>query len=399
MVHLCLGLSDWPDHSGRPGHRVSDPFRQSQQCAIRDRGWTGWQPLVHRDIGNKIGRITPSGQVTEFPVSLDPGDIKAGPDGNLWFTESEPMPPQPGQRNKIGRVTPTGQVTEFPLTGFLMSGEAFGPDGNLWFTEGVYEPFAGGPPGAAKRVEFLSRITPAGQITEIPLSGFAGGGEITFGPDGNLWYTYFDPDRSAIGRITPAGLAFEFSIPTADSRPVDIAAGPDGNLWFTESNAANIGRFRVSTTDLRVALSAPTVTGTAGQPLTYTISVTNDGPVEATDVVLTEELPTSTVPGPVVLGDPHSISASQGTVKQVAGVGFVAELGNLASGATATVTIVVTSATPQTHHEQAHRPRQRIRHEPGQRYGHRVDDHRQGRVVEPASRPEPALRFASSGRA
>ncbi len=32
--------------------------------------------------------------------------IAAGPDGNVWFTE--------GVGNKIGRITPAGDVTEFP---------------------------------------------------------------------------------------------------------------------------------------------------------------------------------------------------------------------------------------------------------------------------------------------
>src|SRR3954466_14477917 len=35
-----------------------------------------------------------------------PADIALGPDGNLWFTESN----APG---RIGRITPAGQVTEF----------------------------------------------------------------------------------------------------------------------------------------------------------------------------------------------------------------------------------------------------------------------------------------------
>src|SRR5687767_3030047 len=61
-------------------------------------------------LGNKIGRITPDGTITEFPVPTafsEPWEIAAGPDGNLWFTE------QFG--HKIGRITPEGEITEFPL--------------------------------------------------------------------------------------------------------------------------------------------------------------------------------------------------------------------------------------------------------------------------------------------
>jgi uncharacterized repeat protein (TIGR01451 family) len=294
--------------------------------------------------GDKIGRITPAGQVTEFPVSISPGDIKAGPDGNLWFTETGPG------LSMIGRITPSGQITEFPLRGILLSiGMAFGPDDDLWFTERVPETTTSGMiAGPTRRVEVLSSITTAGQITEIPLSGFTAGYEMSYGPDGNLWYA---ANINAIGRITPTGLAAQFSIPTAGGTPSGIVIGPDGNLWFSESEAANIGRFRVSTTDLRLAISTSTVTGTVGQPLTYTISVTNDSPFEATDVVLTgnEEIPPSTVPLPVSpTRDTSSISASQGTVKQLAGGGFAADLGNVPSGATATLTIVATFSSPRT---------------------------------------------------
>ena len=60
------------------------------------------------------------------------------------------------------------------------------------------------------------------------------------GPDGNLWFTEFNGNK--IGRITPAGVVTEFTIPTANSGPIGIAAGSDGNLWFAESNASKVGR-------------------------------------------------------------------------------------------------------------------------------------------------------------
>jgi hypothetical protein len=58
-----------------------------------------------------------------------PGDIKVGFDGNLWFSESE--------TNKIGRITPSGQITEFPIPTPNSSPQGLtrGPDGNVWFTE------------------------------------------------------------------------------------------------------------------------------------------------------------------------------------------------------------------------------------------------------------------------
>jgi len=97
----------------------------------------------------KIGRITLQGVVTEFPTPSGtrlpdftaarpgtPQGIALGADGNLWFTEA--------QTGKIGRMTPEGVVTEFPLPpgnlpvnteGLPVYLIVAGPDGNLWFTE------------------------------------------------------------------------------------------------------------------------------------------------------------------------------------------------------------------------------------------------------------------------
>ncbi len=67
---------------------------------------------------------------------------------------------------------------------------------------------------------------------------------ITAGPDGNTWFT--EPSGNRIGKITPAGLITEFTIPTLGSLPIGIARGPDGNLWFTEATASKIGRISPS---------------------------------------------------------------------------------------------------------------------------------------------------------
>src|ERR1041385_5171890 len=70
--------------------------------------------------------------IEEFPLpspSSTPRFLVAGPDGNLWFTESD--------GNAIGRITPAGTLAEFPLpnAGSEPWRIAAGPDGALWFTE------------------------------------------------------------------------------------------------------------------------------------------------------------------------------------------------------------------------------------------------------------------------
>jgi streptogramin lyase len=90
---------------------------------------------------------------TEYAVptpSSYPRFIAAGPDGALWFTESD--------GNQIGRITPSGVIKEYPaLTSSASPWDiTVGSDGALWFTEA----------GAGK----IGRITTAGVITEYPIS-------------------------------------------------------------------------------------------------------------------------------------------------------------------------------------------------------------------------------------
>ena len=107
--------------------------------------------MVHRPGDDPaIGRITPSGQITEFTSGLNAGSVPVGiapgADGNLWFTDR-------GTTRAIGRITPDGQITEF--TSGLNSGSyptviAPGADGNLWFTDPGTTRRSGGSPRAVR---------------------------------------------------------------------------------------------------------------------------------------------------------------------------------------------------------------------------------------------------------
>jgi streptogramin lyase len=168
-------------------------------------------------LGNKIGRITTAGVITEFAVPTPnsrPTVIAPGPDGNLWFTERGTVT-SPG--TKIGRITPTGAITEYtvPTAGSRPLGITAGPDGNVWFTE-----------QAGNKVGRINPQTLA--IDEFALPNAASAPwEITAGPDGNLWFTEFLGNR--VARVTPEGVIAEFGVPTAGSQPNTIRRGPDPN--------------------------------------------------------------------------------------------------------------------------------------------------------------------------
>jgi streptogramin lyase len=179
--------------------------------------------------GNKIGRITTDGAIVEFPVgTADPVAIATGADGNLWFTDFA--------NRRIGRITPDGATIDyFPPAGTLAGNPSritSGPDGALWFTEF----------GSKK----IGRITQSGAITEYPAVGTLAGDPIgiTTGPDGNLWFA--DIGARKIGRISTDGATIvEYPVPRSGARVNGIAVGPDGNLWFTDVDA-HVGRMTLA---------------------------------------------------------------------------------------------------------------------------------------------------------
>jgi streptogramin lyase len=201
-------------------------------------------PLTAGSDGNvwfvghgSIGRITPSGAITEFTSANSPGlkmgskpeDITLGSDGNVWFTDN-------GTTKAIGRITPDGTITEFSekvsQTG-APSNIVEGGDGNIWFVNAVAP-------------EAIGRVTVGGTVEEFALSPSSQLEDITLGPDGNLWFT--DKGTKKIGKITQQGV---FSEPGPElpvgSMPEDITAGADGNLWFSDEGVPAIGRVKPAT--------------------------------------------------------------------------------------------------------------------------------------------------------
>jgi streptogramin lyase len=177
---------------------------------------------------NLVGRVTPAGSITQFAV---PGAgsgseaIAGGPDGNIWMVARGEM----NGPDWILKVSPAGVVTKYPLAnGVGPEGITWGPDGNIWFTE-----FWTGRVG---------RMTPAGVITEFSLPSPNPRGIVT-GSDHNLWIVEESVQREAIARMTTKGEITEFPLGSDVIHqlvPYNIVAGPDGNLWFTEMG--QIGR-------------------------------------------------------------------------------------------------------------------------------------------------------------
>jgi virginiamycin B lyase len=133
---------------------------------------------------DKIVRMTTDGVFTVYPVATPIAagslSITAGPDGAIWFADND---------GKIGRITTSGDITEYPVLGSFEFPYAIasGPDSALWYLSG----------------EKVGRMTTSGLVTaevRIPLGG--GGVFSTYiaaGPDGAMWFT--EPVVERIGRV------------------------------------------------------------------------------------------------------------------------------------------------------------------------------------------------------
>ena len=164
-------------------------------------GYTCWPDSISLGyaktfwIGNsgncpKVTRVTTDGTVTDFPVQAKDGiwAIAKGPDGNMWFTAAD----GPKINAWIGKITPDGQVTKYPIKD-QADGIALGPDGNWWITQ----PFVG---------HIISMNLQGQVVNDIKLPGAINGSQprlqaviIIQGPDGNMWFA--EGSRNKIGEL------------------------------------------------------------------------------------------------------------------------------------------------------------------------------------------------------
>ncbi len=216
---------------------------------------------IENGVSNFVSRVTRDGTFTTFPVPTKyafrrflgfngHSAIITGPDGNLWFSECT--------GNKIGRITTAGVLTEFVvptavlvptaptniMTSFA-SGLTRGSDGNLWFVE--------------NKTDKIARITMSGSITEFPLPAHSAPYWITTGTDGNLWLTEIGTAgrASMIARVSTAGAVTEFAIPNGTDSPLEITSAPDKNLWFTLASGS------VARIEMLAGGAAPAITTSA----------------------------------------------------------------------------------------------------------------------------------------
>jgi hypothetical protein len=169
--------------------------------------------LLLVSLAFSAGAITVNEYAIPTPNS-NPFQIVAGPDGNLWFTES--------RESKIGRITPSGLVTEYPLPNPL-SGALWitaGPEGNVWFTVTL--------PGNNR----IARITPNGAISEFPLPNPSESPYSLISGKDALWYLVAG---RKIGKVTTSGTITEYPLPVPFGNTItEITTDAEGNIRFVQ---------------------------------------------------------------------------------------------------------------------------------------------------------------------
>src|ERR671917_1083934 len=122
----------------------------------------------------------PIGTLKQFKVPTagsSPEHITRASDGNFWFTESF-VNDQNTQGHNVGRITPTGEVTEFRVCDFCFPTDIVqGSDGILYFT---------------KNDASLGRITTDGTVlSDIPATFSPNGNGLDAHGD-DIWFADFN---------------------------------------------------------------------------------------------------------------------------------------------------------------------------------------------------------------
>lgn len=184
----------------------------------------------------KIATISMSGVITEKADVPSVVQMAAGPDGNMWFTE--------GSRNFVGRITPAGVVTDFPIRRFNTGTVAIvaGPDGRMWFTEGDY-------------IGAVTVLT--GTVLEYPIGGLFRPSSLVVGTDGNLWFSEY----YQIGRITIAGVVTQFPVDNSGYHGAGppLVFGPSNVMYFPNAIAGSAPLWSMTTSGAvnQTPVSAP----------------------------------------------------------------------------------------------------------------------------------------------
>ncbi len=237
--------------------------------------------------GANIGKFVPTTeQWTLYQQPTAQADIYdlAFAGGFIYFTEVDAQffpTGTPQMQNIIGKFNPNDAVpviTEFSakttVAGTVPIGQnptpgrmTIGPDNNIWFAA-YFE-------ASVYKLDVSTNaitgycVGPGGACSAPNHDPF----DVVTGPDNNLWVTIAgDPTQasganvgSEVVSMTAAGVVTRYTVPTANSKPFQIAASND-SIWFSEraTGVNKVGRVILDVPAPTTTYANPTFTGLPG---------------------------------------------------------------------------------------------------------------------------------------
>ena len=187
-------------------------------------------PAVPTQAAGTAGVVTVLGANTS-----DPQGITLGPDGALWFTNSD---------NSIGRIAPSGAVTILKNRSLHgPQGMVTGPDGALWFTNFDNDS--------------IGRVTTAGKVSTFSLGSIVGFAV----PDPNditVASVVTEPEQGGGGPVAVSGGGFS-------------AREPGSVKYLTGSSPASVALCSTTATPTGSFTCGGNIPTTAGNPGTHVI--------------------------------------------------------------------------------------------------------------------------------
>jgi uncharacterized repeat protein (TIGR01451 family) len=266
----------------------------------------------------------------------------AGPGGARQYIEHTSIGTFTGQQNGASwTFNWTAPPTDIGFVTFYAAGNQANNDGNS-SGDHIYKTLVAAAP-ASSTPDFVVSIDPSSRtvvptgvaqytVTITPLAGFTGNVNLSASSLPANVTSGFNPSPVVItdanARTTTLTLTTAANTPLGNQQ--FSVMGQSGSL--TNSANATLQVVSPASADISVTKTASPNPGQVGQTLSYRIVATNNGPANATNVIVTDSLPAGVTFG--------SVSATQGNC---GGTGMVScILGSLPVGASAIVTINVT---------------------------------------------------------
>src|SRR5438132_13126201 len=118
---LCGCLADWLPRRWQRRHLCRAKRKRSYQPAL--------EQLENRELLSALSGITEYSIPT---ASANTSWLTLGPDGKVWGNE--------GNTQKIFKIDTSGNFTEYSNSGYEAMDITAGPDSNVWFTETKISP-------------------------------------------------------------------------------------------------------------------------------------------------------------------------------------------------------------------------------------------------------------------